>query len=90
MADAYLRALLAKCWCLIGNIPPDAMYIGMGPISGVRSVSDELMRHFGVDPEEHPEVARELERLLGDESLDIGREVLATHGLLPDLTKASA
>lgn len=75
-----------KCWCLFGGIPPDAPFIGIGPISGVQGVTDELMRHFGVDPAEHPQAARELEHAAGDVLLDLGREFLAQHGLLPDPT----
>lgn len=67
-----------------------AMYIGMGPISGLQGVAHELMRTLGVEPDEHRAVAMELEQAIAEASLDAGREVLAEHGLLPDLTGASS
>jgi hypothetical protein len=55
--------------------------IGLGPISGVSGVVAELMRHYGYEPEAHPDVARDLEQAVGEELLDVGREILAGHGL---------
>jgi len=62
------------------------MFIVIGPITGIRNVTDELMRHFEVDPAQHLHVARQLEGEAGDVLLDLGREVLAAHDLLIDHT----
>lgn len=55
--------------------------IPMGPISGLSGLVRELMLHLGYAPEDYPDVAHELEQALGDETLDLGREILAEHGL---------
>ncbi len=61
--------------------PRPDMFVPMGPITGMRGVADELMRHLGYDPREHPDVLHELEQAIGEEMLDTGRQILAEHGL---------
>lgn len=60
---------------------PD-MFVPMGPITGMRGVAAELMRHFGFEPTEHQDVWSELEQAIGEEMLDTGRDILTEHGLL--------
>lgn len=62
---------------------PEGEYmIGWG-LGAMRNVAHGLMLFLGVDPKEHPAVASELESLVGDELLTLGRETLAGHNLLP-------
>ncbi|MEU4640844.1 hypothetical protein [Micromonospora sp. NPDC023814] len=55
--------------------------VSMGPISGMRGVADELMRYLGYEPRDYPEVANQLAEAIGDETLDLGRQILAEHNL---------
>ncbi len=61
--------------------PRPDMYVPMGPISGLSGVAAELMRHLGYEPAEHPDVLHELEQAIGEEMLDVGRDVLAERGM---------
>ncbi len=58
---------------------PD-MYVAMGPITGMNGVAKELMRHLGYDPADHPDILAELEQTIGEETLDLGKAILAEHG----------
>ncbi|MFD1145936.1 hypothetical protein [Saccharothrix hoggarensis] len=56
--------------------------IGFGPISGLSGVAEELMLTLGHDPDDHPELRAELEQAIGEETLNLGRQILAEHGLV--------
>jgi len=55
--------------------------IGFGPISGVSGAAQELLLHFGHQPQDHPDIVAELEQGLGEAALDLAHEVLPRHGL---------
>ncbi|MFI1197723.1 hypothetical protein ACH4T9_31305 [Micromonospora sp. NPDC020750] len=55
--------------------------VTIGPVTGLTAIADELMMHLGYYPTEHPDIAHELRVALEDESLDLGRQMLAEHGL---------
>jgi hypothetical protein len=61
--------------------PRPDMFVPMGPITGMRGVATELLLHLGYQPAEHPDALHELEQAIGEEMLDVGRQVLAEHGL---------
>lgn len=54
------------------------------PLGGMRLLARSLLEHYEVDSSEHPEVVAELEQIIGDELLSIGREILEERGLLPE------
>lgn len=60
---------------------PYARLITIGPVTGLTAVADELMMHLGYYPTEHPDIAHQLRLALEDETLDLGRAILAEHGL---------
>lgn len=62
-----------------GNAP-DSL-ISFGPLTGCSELAAELMRHYEVDPSQHPEVLWEIEQAIGEEMLDIGRNILREHGI---------
>lgn len=55
-----------------------------GLLGGMRMLAQGLVAHFGHTPGEHPRLVEELELIIGDELLTMGREALAVHGLTPD------
>lgn len=76
---------LERVYCQQGRSCPRRnapdMYVPMGPITGLSGVAAELMRHLGHEPRDHQDVLLELEQAIGEETLDLGRAILAEHGL---------
>lgn len=74
-----------RAWCPRGAECPSRdtpdMFVSMGPITGMLGVADELMRHLGYEPTEHPDLRMEIEQAIGEETLDLGKAILAEHGL---------
>ncbi len=59
-------------------------------LAAMPNLAGALMAFYGVDPAAHPTVVAELEKAIGEELLDIGREVLTAHGLWIDPTAPAA
>ena len=55
--------------------------IAVGPLTGLSGVADELLLHLGYQPAEQPAVRAAIETAIGGELLDLGRAILAEHGL---------
>lgn len=55
--------------------------ISIGPMSGLRGVARELILHLGVDPDEHPGLLIDVQQVIEEETLEIGRAMLAERGI---------
>jgi hypothetical protein len=53
----------------------------MGPVSGLSGVALELILHLGVNPDDHPGLLIEVEQAIGEETLALGRAMLAERGI---------
>lgn len=52
-----------------------------GPLSGLGGNAEQLMLHLGYQPRDYPQITLALEEAIGKELLDLGRQILAEHGL---------
>jgi hypothetical protein len=59
----------------------DDCLISFGPISGCSELAAALMRHYEVDPTQHPDALFEMEQAIGEAMLDTGRDILREHGI---------
>lgn len=55
------------------------------PLGGMHMLARGLLEHYEIDSAQFPAVVAELEQIIGEELLDIGREVLEEKGLLKAL-----
>lgn len=60
------------------------------PLGGMRMLARSLLEHHEIDSSEHLDVVTELEQIIGEELLSIGREILEERGLLPESGNAAA
>lgn len=69
--------------CVTGHRSEDpySCMVNFGPVSGFSRIADELLRHFGYDPANHPNLRIELEAAIGDEAFQIGLDMLRERGL---------
>ena len=61
--------------------PGDNSLINFGIVTGLSHLAAALMLHLGHDPHEHPKAWLDLEMALGEGTLEIGQDVLTSHGL---------